>query len=554
MTSILSILTLFRVIVLPVNFQDCAIASDSVAVASMLDDAGTYFREELGDTLSFELAPPVTLPKQTSYYGRNISDTHDERIHEAVIRAVRDVQQEVDFSLYDNDSDGKVECVVLFTAGLSEADGTSADNVWPQQDRLSNHSGAITASGKQIDSYIVVPELWSDYGQNARLTGIGTLCHEFCHILGLVDYYDTDGIAGGGISPAMWGSTALMDTGDHNDEGRTPPHLNAVDRWLLGLGECSELTEGHHTLHPMGREDAGYLIFNTENEGEFFLFEARSSTGRDAFIGGSGLLVYHIDRSEPTYLPKWNENKVNCSPEHQCAYIIPANPDAGEVSDIFFPCGTFRNFTSDSQSEFRYWDGNPAPLALLDITGEIDGSVSFDVIKPFSSVSVASYQDAATVSWELHESVSDSDVSLILSSSGSPVDTVSAGTASFISLENLEPGSAYTVELVADGPGLKDFSTKTQFRTKAFVDGSRPFILLSGAERNEDGSFISGTSIPLRVYNLKNVSAVSWTFNGSPARCGSDGLFRITGSGLLKAEALLDDGSTTILTKEITVK
>jgi len=541
LAAVVSILSIFRVIVLPVQFQDCGMTADSVAIASMLNDASEYLTEQFSDTIRFELGPVSTLPKSTEYYGKNIVGKHDEKIHEAVTGACRAVQKEVNFAEYDNDGDGTVECVALLTAGLSEADGTSESNIWPQQNKLSSITFPLILDGKTIDNYVVACELWSSAGNNPRLNGIGTLCHEFCHILGMVDYYDTDGVASGGKSTAMYASTALMDEGNLNNSGRTPPYFNAVDCWLLGLGDCEELAEGYHVLSPMNGKNRHYLKYETGHEGEFYLFEARNNTGRDAYIGGKGLLVYHIDRSSPTYIDRWTFNQVNCYPDHQCAYIVSANPDKPVASESFFPNGSIKDFTA-------------LPLALVDIERHSNGDVGFNVIRPFKSIETTAFQDAAIISWQTDQSLKRIPYTLIFNEEGQGADTLSLGSVYSCTLENLKPETKYQVKINADGNGARVYSITTEFTTKAYLEDTLPFIMLSTAERNEDGTFVKGTRIPLRVFNIRDVESVKWSFNNREVKTDESGYYTLDRNGTLKAYVTHVNGSVSILTKEISVK
>ena len=63
--------------------------------------------------------------------------------------------------------------------------------------------------------------------------------------------YDTDLEGSGGKSEALWKTTALMDGGNYNNDGRTPPYYNAIDRDMLGIGKPEELKEGKYKLEPV---------------------------------------------------------------------------------------------------------------------------------------------------------------------------------------------------------------------------------------------------------------------------------------------------------------
>jgi len=540
MNFLVSILSVFRVIVLPVQFQDCQMTAGSVEISSMLKDASDYMTEQLGYEVCFESGPLMTLPESTAYYGKNSGGVHDVNISEAVISACNSAQSKVDFSRYDNDGDGCIDCVVILTAGLSEADGTSEDNIWPQQNSISRWSKASTFGGKAVDNYVVTCELWSESGKKSHFTGIGTLCHEFCHTLGLVDYYDTDGIASGGKSTAMYASTALMDEGNRNDEGRTPPCFNALDCWLLGLGECQELKEGEYVLPPMDGKNKKYLKYETGNKGEFYLFEARNNVGRDAYIGGKGLLIYHIDRSDE-YIDRWESNRLNCNPDHQCAYVVSAYPESSAASEAFFPNGDIRNFTD-------------LPLALTDITQSDTGDVSFKVIRPFSSITTEVYQDAAIISWEADKSLHGKPYTATYKAEGQKAITIDTGTPCNCTLENLIPNTKYEVMIELDGQGSGAFSFAKEFTTKVKLDDTSPFIVLSTAKRHSDGAFVAGSRIPLRIYNIGNVREVTWYFNDTAISTTDTGYYTLLSDGILEAYVIHNDGSVTILSKTISVR
>lgn len=549
------LLAVFRIILIPTQFQDCTLTASDAQIASLLADASTYFNDQYRgtQTFSFEQAPPVTLPKAHTYYGKNSVGIHDAAIYEAVEQACRLSSGNIDFSSYDNDGDGELECVILLTAGLSEADATGEDNIWPQQDMLSAHSGKLTISGKKIDRYIITPELWSAAGSMKRFTGIGDLCHEFGHILGLPDYYDADGEASGGRSSAMYGSTALMDEGNLNDDGRTPPHFNALDLELLGLGKSEPLNTGTYILEPVNR-NGRYLKAETGRDGEYFLFEVRENKGRDAFIGGNGLLVYHIDRSSPVYIDRWTYNQVNCYPDHQCAYVLAAKPGATLASDAFFPRADARNFTAATAPSFSFWNGNTSSLALTEIARQADGSVSFRVIQPFTIKETLQFQDAILLSWETDPSLSGRTVSVSWSNGEKLLGNAGTVTGTSYLIEGLLPETTYSIELRTDNASGIPFSLKTEVTTRAVHAGTMPYIFLGSAKRNEDGSFVKGTGIPLRVFNESNVTEIHWLLDGKDIKTGADGYYHLEKSGELRAIINHSDSGPSILFKQITVR
>ena len=291
------LLSVFRMVVIPVQFQDRQFSCTEAELEQTVLLAQDYFNDQSGGETEFifDLAPAVTLSKPCSYYGSNYSDRRDALLYEAVREACSLVSDRIDFSLYDNDADGYVDNVFILAAGLSEADGASSDNIWPQQGKMSDFKASFSMDGKTVDSFAVSCELASDSGLNPRPAGIGVFCHELAHVFGLHDLYDTDGTGSGGESEGLW-STSLMDEGCKNSDGNCPPNLNALDLETLGAGTMEELATGDYRLEPIDRSRR-YLKYETGIEGEYFLFECRAPEGWDAPLGTGGLLIYHIDKS-----------------------------------------------------------------------------------------------------------------------------------------------------------------------------------------------------------------------------------------------------------------
>ena len=74
------------------------------------------------------------------------------------------------------------------------------------------------------------------------MDGIGTFTHEFGHVLGLKDQYDTDSYTNGkGLDP---GNYSLYASGSYNNDSHTPPCLMAFERMQMGwMTEGADITE-----------------------------------------------------------------------------------------------------------------------------------------------------------------------------------------------------------------------------------------------------------------------------------------------------------------------
>ena len=282
----------------------------------------------------FDVYGPVRMDTTYAYYGANNSRGDDLRPEEAVIDGCRKLDEEIDFTRYDNDGDGKVDLVFMYYAGKGEADGGASNTIWPHQWEISSAGKSLELDGMVIDSYACTNEV-----TNNRMCGIGTACHEFAHAMGLPDFYDTD-YEDNGMSAGLF-SFSTMDGGAYNNSGRTPPYFNIEERMMLGWLDRDVLREfpetGSFALLPM-HENVAYMT-PTDQDGEYFVYECRNAEGWDSALPAHGLLIYHVDRSDRklkvygsrvTARDLWDHwsdlNGINENGSHPCFYIVPA-PD-----------------------------------------------------------------------------------------------------------------------------------------------------------------------------------------------------------------------------------
>ncbi|MCR4859881.1 MAG: M6 family metalloprotease domain-containing protein [Bacteroidales bacterium] len=543
MLNLTLLLSVFRMIVLPVEFQDRSFEATPQQLEVSVRQAQEYFNRQYGSedvSFQFDLASVTRLAHPLSYYGANYPDRKDIHLADAVREACTAQQGTVNFVPYDNDSDGSVDVVFLLTAGPGEDTGGGEDAIWPQQGRLSDNGGTLDIRGKAIDRFAFSPE-----------GHIGIFCHEFGHILGLPDFYDTDGEGSGGNTPGLWGSS-LMDSGCLE---AVLPDFGAPEFDYLGLGRRDTLALGSYRLEPLltGRR---YLLAPTDKKDEHFLFACRDG----------GLWVWHIDRSDNPagYAPRlekdltaterWEMGFVNDNPEHPCARLVPANPAAASLQAFPFPQAGFESFGSDTPSPFRSWSGRGTDLALTSIRSEADGSVSFEVIAPLTLDDLTLYQDAAVVGWKADASLQEIQGYELSWSDGTDEGHLSVGPdASCCTLEHLKPQTAYSLHISVLLPDDVRYSVSTRFVTKVYREGTYPYIYLNNVRRNTDGSFPAGTRIPLRVFNATQVEEVIWFLDGKRITPAADGSFTLNRSGVLSARILHTDGTSETIYKQITV-
>ena len=553
-----------RVLVMPVQFQDLEFKYESSDIQALLTKAKGYFDDQVAGKfdISFDLAPVATVSRGYAYYGEDDSDGLDKRPQDAVQEAVTLLDDQVDFSQY--------QFLYMLYAGGNPSDGSADDDhIWPH--RMSDVS--ITSQERTFYSYATSSEIISSENTGRPIfTGIGPFCHEFCHELGLKDMYDTDYENSGGYSEGLWYSTSIMDGGCYNDNTNTPPCFNAIELDQLGIVEPETLAVGDYTLRPLS-EQKRYLRMDTDNPGEYFLFECRAASGWDQFMGtydgytGSGLLIYHVDRSvnaagySQTHdrilsaAQRWVLNEVNDNPDYQCADLLEAYPPANNIAEIFFPNSNLNEFSATSLQPFKFRDGQPSPMSLLNIK-KSGTSITFTVAGPIVLDVQDAHQDAFILGWHTDlDAFKDVPARLELVTPDGTLSYVVApyqsGKYSF-TFEGLQPRTSYTFILSYDVDADVDTSLSSSFTTKAY--NGYPYIYLNDTYRTITGYFTAASQIPLRVYNVPGVSSVSWTLDGQPISCGPDGYYHFLKGGLLKAVVHYEDGSREIITKQVNYK
>lgn len=289
----------------------------------------------------FDLFGPVTLKYNMAHYGGNDTAGNDKAPEEMVIEACQQLDATVDFSEYDRDNDGVIDNVFVIYAGRGEASdiyGDYADTVWPHSWDVSFKR--LKFDGKYLATYGCSNE-WEDiitvnrFGQyeitGERPDGIGTFVHEFSHVMGLPDLYDTED-SSNTFTPGAW---SVLDYGPYNNNGRTPPSYGAFERNAMGWLTPEELTAGSHSLEDIKTSNKAFGISNPLMAEEFFLIETRARTGWDAYLPGEGMLIWHIDYDSYT----WSQNTVNNKETHQCVDLIEADRQASKdnrtASDAF---------------------------------------------------------------------------------------------------------------------------------------------------------------------------------------------------------------------------
>ncbi len=267
----------------------------------------------------------------------------------------------VDYSLYDTDKDGVVDMVYFIFAGAgSNFSGNDSRYIWPHASQTYG-----TRDGVRLGRYACSTELYGPL-RSKIIDGIGTIVHEFSHVLGVADLYDTDYSGSGGQSthPGKW---SVMASGGYNNNARTPVGYSAYERYANGFDAPEAISAtGQYNLPYLGTTGKSYRI-DSPIANEYFILENRQKYKWDSMLPGAGMLVFRVDS---TNLNAWQYNRVNADPTHNYYELIRAMPDMNFSKVIVdspgdpYP-GSYR---IKKIGNFTTWNGTSMPYTISKIS------------------------------------------------------------------------------------------------------------------------------------------------------------------------------------------
>jgi len=339
------------VLVIMANFSDFAFVSSREDVDSMFngmnwtkDDAKGSVRQYFYDQSSgqynpyFKVVGPVTLPNGYAYYGQGKNKTA--RPGEMVADACKLVDDEVDFTRYDNNNDGDVDLVFVLFAGFGENDPPSGlvpsieDLPWPHYWNMMSagiSQDKRTFDDKLIYAYEISNELDGYYSTKEKkvVAGIGVVCHEYGHALGLPDLYETN--SDNKHNQKLLGAWDIMSDGAYDDDMHSPPSYSAYERFFMGWLEPTLITEADDLqLEHIATSNKAYLISESDthnlngvnpNPAVFYLLENRLRASWDRGLPGNGLMITRINYQRS----RWTSNSVNNAANNMGVDIIEAD-------------------------------------------------------------------------------------------------------------------------------------------------------------------------------------------------------------------------------------
>ena len=192
---------------------------------------------------------------------------------------------------------------------------------------------------------------------------IGVFAHEFGHVLGLPDLYDTS------YQSTGVGEWCLMGGGSWGGNGSKPTRLSC---WCLArLGWMTPKVvkpPSSLSLATLESDDkACYRLWTGgKTETKYFLIENRQQTGRDTELPGHGLAIWLID----------NAQSGNTNPLAYQVRLIQAdglrglesNANDGDPGDLFPGAANVTSLTDKTKPSTREFDGTSTGVALTRIS------------------------------------------------------------------------------------------------------------------------------------------------------------------------------------------
>jgi immune inhibitor A len=315
-----------------VDFSDNKGKRPKKEFASLLFDANnpnsmtSYFREMSGGLLNVtgEVTDYIRAPHPYKFYTAGRSGTglnYPQNTPGLLFDALTIFCQRDNLLRFDEDGDGYVDGIFLIHAGggaEAEADPSKRPHkIWSHKWVLPT---PFVNNGVRVFAYSTEPE-------DGR---IGVFAHEFGHVLGLPDLYDSTYRSHG------VGKWCLMASGSWGGSGNKPTRMSA---WCLSkLGWIAPQVikkETTLTVPTLAMDNtACYRLWTGGKAGpEYFLIENRQKKGRDTSLPGTGLAVWHVDERQSS----------NTNPLSYLVGLVQAdgkrdlelNKSAGDAGDLF---------------------------------------------------------------------------------------------------------------------------------------------------------------------------------------------------------------------------
>ena len=374
------------VLVIPVEFSDCTAQSKGYSIqkiASAFEKDGNCDYYSVYDYYNIssygKLQLDITIldywfkPKNTSsYYANSTMDYYGSEVlagdQMILDEALQQLSKSMDLSKFDSDNNGTIDAVILInTLDVGEENFYWAYRYWnlytDDQGYYYEYDG-VSANDYLWASYQFLHESYNDEGKviytDTSVTNPYTFIHEFGHVLGADDYYDT-----AYVSHPLDGHD-IMDsmTGDHN------PYTKFNFGWLTSSRLVVTNSSVTLSLESFAKNGDTIILANDWDEKlgayqEYYAivyYTSKDLNGGDyGYFNCEGIIVYHINASlykevlnGETYYDVYNNN------------TDPSDQEYGTENNLI-------EFVKSSSGDYTYTVGDSLLSNLKDDSGEALG-------------------------------------------------------------------------------------------------------------------------------------------------------------------------------------
>jgi len=401
--------------VILINFSDTTTSYSQEDFATLLFGSGGWSFRDYYEEVSrgaFTVSPAsggvqgwYSALNGHDYYGQPSGwGPPDKWPGDLVYEAVAQADATLDFSEYDSDGDCLVDVVAVVHQGTAQEASAASGDIWSQSWSLAmthayglGHHGPYTSNDfcradpsrfMVVDDYILMPETLPA-GLGSGMTTIGVFAHEYGHVLGLIDLYDSkhpptsEGIGNWSLmASGSWGKVDRL--------GDRPSHPDPWSKLALGWVAPTRITnsEAGKTLPAVAGSGQVWQFRegSPATGGEYFLLENRQQSGFDAALPGAGMLLWHIDESRSGNSSVWYPGCSGCSSHYKVAlvqadnnYDLEHKTNRGDGDDPFPGSADRRGISHLTAPPSRLYNGDPAGFALGTIS-DSGALMSADII------------------------------------------------------------------------------------------------------------------------------------------------------------------------------
>ncbi|GAB4338887.1 MAG: hypothetical protein Kow0037_23360 [Calditrichia bacterium] len=346
----------------PAAFDELLFSSGIHPTGSMND----YYVENSNGKMSITgvITPWLRMPQNYTYYvnGQAGFGNYPNNAQKLVEDAIAAADPLVDFSLFDNDGDGYVDALFVVHSGPGrESSGSDND--------IHSHAWSINPQirdGVWIQRYSMEPET-----QGSGMVTMGVFSHEFGHVLGLPDLYDTD------YSSSGVGNWSVMSGGSWGGGGTKPVHFDAWCKAQLGWIQPIALQQDSLNVE-VPQIEGDSTVFRLWTQGqtgpEYFLIEYRKKTGFDVSLPGQGLLIWHIDETAQGNSNDWH--RLVDLEQADGFFNLNTGSNSGDPGDPFpgsFNKTMFNGATTPNSHDYQ---DNETLVAVTNITDQGNKAVA----------------------------------------------------------------------------------------------------------------------------------------------------------------------------------